>query len=311
MHLRHHAKLVPVLPDESLVAASIGPSGELIALWSGAEGYGALTSRLEQPGWASFPNSRTEEPVSARVTYHTPERTRVLRLSELPIAHPHIQPMPAGGLLLVGARCRWRPEGAERNAIHIDADGDTIREATLGDGIEDIKVTLSGEVWVGYFDEGIYGNYGWGRPGSPEPIGASGIVQFNAHLEPAWHCPYPVGVGPESLNLIRDAVWARDGSILRISERQAVWWTTTTDHARTLIAEGTTVALVSGYRDQMDRVLIGQVGSGDFTIDSKYRINFPDDRPLTAEARVIGRGPELHVVTATDWYRLDLDDFTC
>jgi hypothetical protein len=42
---------------------------------------------------------------------------------------------------------------------------------------------------VGYFDEGIYGNYGWGLGDGPEPVGAYGIVRFSPDLEPAWHYP--------------------------------------------------------------------------------------------------------------------------
>ena len=45
--------------------------------------------------------------------------------------------------------------------------------------------TLDRQVWVGYFDEGIYGNYGWGRAESEEPVGAYGIVRFSSDLESA------------------------------------------------------------------------------------------------------------------------------
>ena len=30
----------------------------------------------------------------------------------------------------------------------------------LGDGIAHVLATSTGQVWAGYFDEGIYGNYG-------------------------------------------------------------------------------------------------------------------------------------------------------
>ena len=30
-----------------------------------------------------------------------------------------------------------------------------------------------GQVWLGYFDEGIYGNYGWGQASTDEPVGVA------------------------------------------------------------------------------------------------------------------------------------------
>jgi hypothetical protein len=45
------------------------------------------------------------------------------------------------------------------------------REILLGGGIKGTQATASGVIWSSYFDEGIFGNYGW-----HDPIGASGLV---------------------------------------------------------------------------------------------------------------------------------------
>jgi hypothetical protein len=58
-------------------------------------------------------------------------------------------------------------------------------EKTIGDGVARVRVARSGHVWVGYFDEGVYGNYGWGGGGGgPAPLGAPGLVRFSPDLEP-------------------------------------------------------------------------------------------------------------------------------
>jgi hypothetical protein len=49
---------------------------------------------------------------------------------------------------------------------------------TFGDGIADVRTTADGTSWVSYFDEGVFGNYGWSHPG-PTAIGASGLVAFD------------------------------------------------------------------------------------------------------------------------------------
>ena len=46
------------------------------------------------------------------------------------------------------------------NAVLYDADGQVVSEHVLGDGIGHALADSAGQVWVGYFDEGIYGNYG-------------------------------------------------------------------------------------------------------------------------------------------------------
>lgn len=38
-----------------------------------------------------------------------------------------------------------------------------------------MQVTKSGSIWVSYFDEGVFGNYGW-----RQPIGAAGLNCFTA-----------------------------------------------------------------------------------------------------------------------------------
>jgi hypothetical protein len=127
--------------------------------------------------------------VEARITVHTPELAAVTPIAGLALAHVTVQPMPGGTFLVAGARCRWRRDGPDRNGVLYDAGGQVVCESVLGDGIGHVLATSDGQVWVGYFDEGIYGNYGWGQADTEEPVGASGIVRFSPGLAPAWHYP--------------------------------------------------------------------------------------------------------------------------
>ena len=71
---RRHGDLIPVAADHVLVAASIGPSGEAVALWSTPTGSDALLARSVNAGGASFPDAVPRHPVAATVTFHTPNR---------------------------------------------------------------------------------------------------------------------------------------------------------------------------------------------------------------------------------------------
>ena len=56
------------------------------------------------------------------------------------------------------------------NAKVFDRSGNQIREFLLGDGIQNVYVTKGNKIWTSYFDEGVYGNYGW-----EVPIGRNGL----------------------------------------------------------------------------------------------------------------------------------------
>jgi hypothetical protein len=217
---------LPVLPvrrhgvidghdGDVLVCASVGPAGEVVAVWTAPEGPEAVTATTVSAAGASFPDPGAARPVAARITVHTPDLAAVTPIADLALAHITVQPMPGGRFLVAGTRCRWRPEGPDRNAVLYGADGQVVSEHVLGDGIAHVLATSTGQVWAGYFDEGIYGNYGWGRADSEEPVGAYGIVRFSPGLEPAWHYPKYAEAGPwdaisdcYALNVDDTSTWA-------------------------------------------------------------------------------------------------------
>ena len=53
--------------------------------------------------------------------------------------------------------------------------GKFVRDILLGDGIQTVQATSEGVIWTSYFDEGIFGNYGWDNP-----LGSSGLVAWDA-----------------------------------------------------------------------------------------------------------------------------------
>jgi hypothetical protein len=73
-----------------------------------------------------------------------------------------IQPCPEG-LMLINSRC-WRRSATDvdLNCTVIDKNGAFIRSLCVQDGIQDAQTTPSGtELWTSYFDEGVFGNFGW------------------------------------------------------------------------------------------------------------------------------------------------------
>lgn len=301
-----HAELTPVDEHACLLDATAGPDGSMIALWTSVEGVEALTARYRNSGGASFARSRAERPVSARVVTYAPQVCAVVPIAALSSAFPTVQTFPDGAVLVVGSRCRWTPEGPEHNAALYDPEGSLVRTGVLGDGIEHVAVSDSGDIWVGYFDEGVLGNFGWGGPG-PEPIGSAGLVRFDRSLRPVWRLDDTGMVDCYALNIDGDTAWAyyyTEFPIVRIAGGEITIWDTpkgVTGAKAVAVAEDR-VALYGGYGNDGKRLALGRLGDGRFHVERTERLDFPRLRKPDHTA-LYGRGDTLHLIADQRWYR--------
>lgn len=90
-------------------------------------------------------------------------------------------PMVNDEILLLGARCMFYASGPENNAVVVDKQGKVVREFCLGDGIQDCITTEEGSIITSYFDEGVFGNFGWDKP-----IGMCGLIKWDSYGDPVW-----------------------------------------------------------------------------------------------------------------------------
>lgn len=124
----------------------------------------------------SFPATVTEKSYRYQVIHLKDGKKKVLDLPKETWNYHYIQPIDNGHILLVCARSYYHDaQNIEENARVYDENGSFIRSFCLGDGIEHVYVTKSQEIWTGYFDEGVFGNYGW-----TNPVGSSGLVGWDA-----------------------------------------------------------------------------------------------------------------------------------
>ena len=317
LRVRHHG-VIGGHDGDVLVCASVGPAGEVVAVWTTPEGLEAVTSTTVSAAGACFPDPAAARPVAARITVHTPELAAVTPIADLALAHITVQPMPGGKFLVAGARCRWRRDGPDRNGVLYDTDGQVVAEGVLGDGIGHVLATSDGQVWIGYFDEGIYGNYGWGQDGTEEPVGAYGIVRFSPGLEPVWHYPRYNEVGPwdaisdcYALNVDDMCAWAcydSDFPVVCIRDGAVTGWHNDIKGASALAVAGSRVALFGGYGPDHDRLALTELGADRAQPAGQYRVVLPGGEPLPAGTQVTGRGSRLHFLTGTSWYQLGMDD---
>ena len=150
--VRHHAPITAPDDGDVRVCASVGPAGEVIAVWSVAEDPPALTT---------FPDPRPPRAVTARVSVHAPDTVSVTEITRLGLTY-FAQPLPGGNILVARARSQWRGMGPDRNAVIYDAEGHARAAEVLGDSIQHVLADSTGHVWVGYSDDGTFRDYGWG-----------------------------------------------------------------------------------------------------------------------------------------------------
>lgn len=302
--------LRPPAGFDRLITVSAGPAGP-VALWAKATDQDDIQGRYEGPGGATFPETRTSSRPRVALASYASESlapVHVAIVEDLSVAHPLVQPLPGGEFLVVGGRCAWRPDGPERNALIVDSDGRIQRTGTLGDGIEHMLVDDNGEIWVGYFDEGIFGNFGWGNPG-PEPLGSPGIVRWSLQFEKVWEYQAVDDywlADCYALNVGSDRIWAcpyTDFPILEIvSDRATVRATTDVSGPRGLLVAGENVALMGDYK-YGGSLLLGNLN--DLSRLEKSQIGMPDGR-LAPPGTLVCRGSVAHFFVGADWFTFDL-----
>ena len=110
------------------------------------------------------------------------EKVERLDLGKHEMNFHFLRPVPDGSFLLLGSRCMFsKKSGPEKNAVFTDREGNVLRALTFGDGIADCIVRRDGVIITSYFDEGVFGNYGW-----EEPIGSCGVCAWTGDGEIIW-----------------------------------------------------------------------------------------------------------------------------
>lgn len=129
---------------------------------------------------------------------------RSLTIPELGTSVSFVQPI-GDDILLVASR--WKKADASRaNAMVVDWEGHEIQRFMLGDGIEDVRVSADREIWVTYFDEGVYGS-------GESPLGAPGLVRFDTQGE----VRFTYDAGAAGTDFIHDAY------AFNLTERGTAW----------------------------------------------------------------------------------------
>ena len=134
----------------------------------------------KQEDWFRTPSIYTVVEIKMDWIQHRVLKTTLFPLSLLKFQFHYLRPV-GEHFLLLGARCAYREDGPDKNAWIVSRDGAVLSRFCLGDGIQDCVVKKDGTIITSYFDEGVFGNYGW-----DEPLGACGLIAWTSEGTPLW-----------------------------------------------------------------------------------------------------------------------------
>ena len=202
-------------------------------------------------------------------------------------------PVPGGSLLLLGSRCmNSEKNGPEKNAVFTDREGKVLRAFTFGDGIADCIVRNDGIIFTSYFDEGVFGNFGW-----DEPIGSCGVCAWTTDGEIIWRSErdiadcYAINVDE------RGDLWYyyyTDFLLIRTDLRTETEYDPMVSGADSLAVTGNGRFLImNGGYDDPDSFYVSRI-KGDQTEDTEpLEFIEEDGRPVQAPSVVWGCGKAL------------------
>jgi hypothetical protein len=302
--------LEPARTGDVMVSFTISPEGEAVIAWASAEDAGRLRGRDERGG-ASFPRPILDRPATLRVTIDGADYRMLRELTEVTCSFPTVHGLPGDRILVVGARAARRGGKPDQNAIVFGADDRRSHSACVGDGVQGVCVTASGAIWVGYFDEGVLGNFGWEgeRVGR---IGAAGLTRFDPELVLRWSYPFPGEIlDCYAMTTTGEDCYAcpyTEWPILRIARNDHVErWSNDIQGAHAMLVSGTQVALIGGYRDERDRVVVGSLERGQLRRAAMGRLRM-GERPWSDVDAVLGRDGMLHALAGDCWHSIELWD---
>ena len=295
-------------------------AGEVVAFGAGfdANVYLVLAQKpldytTEQPGWAVFPKTRPDAPQSYRVLAYDGRTGNCIvdffAREEKYNIHL-VQPL-LDGFLLACVRSHWRSEvDIEHNGRLYNRSGQLEKELILGDGIEDLQVTSSGRIWVGYFDEGVFGNFGW-----KHPRGASGLVSLDSTGALTYEFAPPPGLDAMdwcyAINARSDSeLWcfcATNLPLVQIRESQVVgsWELPVT--ASDAFAISDDAALFRGGYNESHTYHLCTFAPNTLRRVATFSLVSGARKPIAAD-RVVGRGDRLFLLAGRDIYRVSVSD---
>ncbi|WP_171182360.1 hypothetical protein [Ruegeria sp. HKCCD8929] len=296
----------------SIVGTSVDPCGNALVLTANKDDQ-AKASEKETRGIGIFPKSRSPSDLAFSLTVQRDAGAETISLPPLNITFPYFDLFSDGGCLLVGARSSWRSESDfDLNGALIGRGTKTAKRVCFGDGIEGVGIDNLDRIWVSYFDEGVFGNFGWSHPG-PIGLGAGGINCFDREGKLLWqHNNEDASEHIDdcyAMNVSSSGVWFYFYSafkVARVTEDFSVeYFETSIGGANSFVTDGHRFVFSSQYREPTTTFHATNLYKGKLVHRRKLSLILPEGTSPD-QIRMTARGEKLHVFSDRHWLIYDL-----
>jgi hypothetical protein len=191
----------------------------------------------------------------------------------------------------------------------LSPEGSVLGSVYFGDGIGHMKIDDAGHIWIGWIDEGIFGNRGWRIGDDDRPPSGAGLACFgeNGGLVRKADFAEPAIADCYALNIIGSTAWACTYTgfpIISLGIDHARFWSTTLAGTTAIAVAENRVLAAGGYGDEGNQLILLELGETEAIVRSAWRLPFDPGRRRSADQFFIdGRGPTLHLVVDGMWYR--------
>ena len=179
----------------------------------------------------------------------------------------------------------------------------------MGDGIQGVAVTPEGLIWTSYFDEGVFGNFGWS-----DPLGCNGLVAWRQDGTAAYAYEPPDGIERVcdcyAMNADGNDIWIcydYDFPLVQIRNGQVeAHWQIPVHGADAFAISGNQALFRGGYGNQ-DCYHLLNLADPLAVEKSRFQLRDRQGEPIKAQ-RVAGRGDTLFLIRERDIFNLTVDD---
>jgi hypothetical protein len=241
----------------------------------------------------------SSEPAAPNPKWLVSEKHRVVRWCDgkvesllrcgRPVVLSFVQPV-CDGVLLAHLMDRGELESDDTNVVVVDWHGQELRRFRAGGGIQDLRVTRDGTVWVSYFDEGVFGN---------DPISYSGLVALTAEGNVCFRYDARVALTGAiadacAMNVVSERdVWLYfypEFAIVRIVDNVYYVWNLGVSGARALAIADERVLLLGNYKDRSVGRIVELSRSGTAKVVEEVTVVDDCGEPFgDVEARGVGK----------------------
>lgn len=220
-------------------------------------------------------------------------------VAELPAFRwPCFDLLPGGDIVVVEARGR-------DNAHIFAADGTAKAQFDVGDGVQHIVATPDNRIWVGYFDEGIFGTEE--RPDGSWPPASSGLAAFTTAGDCVWQAPHTELTIHDcyALTATSNDIWLCPYSnfpVAKVSADKVLSWKNDIA-AQAIAVSGNAVILVDAFPPHLGTINLLALGDTATTKLSEMRLD------LTTHAHMVGRDGMMNIVDGDRWQQISAADW--